>query len=200
MIRQSIRIFAIATCLMAYAVSAGARAESPPSAEDVAREYLIKAAFLYNFAKFTEWPTTAFADASEPLRICVYGIDPFGAILHSIAGKVVQGREVQTIVVPTVTDAAQCHLLFISNSEETKIQTILDQLVTAPVLTISDMKNFARSGGMINLKTVGNKIRFEINLKSAQLANLSFSSHLLNLAEIVSQQAPASLGTDAHLQ
>jgi hypothetical protein len=158
----------------------GAAAAAEPS-----REYLIKAAFLYNFAKFTRWPADSFSDGSTPLRVCVFGEDPFGVALESIADKTIRGREVSVRRIESVEVGTACHLLFISASEAARLPGILDSLRGRPVLTIADMPGFARSGGIINLKTNQNeKIRFEINVGIAKRAGLRFSSKLLKLAEI----------------
>lgn len=164
---------------------AAAQDDSPATSEDLEREYLIKAAFLYNFAKFTQWPEEAFSGPQAPLRICVLGADPFGAALDSIVGKSVQNREVVTARLATGSDAGGCHLLFVAESEQDRLSGILEGLVVRPILTISDMKDFAKSGGMINLKVAENRIKFSINLGVARDAALNFSSRLLNLAEIV---------------
>lgn len=164
---------------------AAAQDDSRATSQDLEREYLIKAAFLYNFAKFTQWPEEAFGGPQTPLRICVLGADPFGTALDSIVGKSVQNREVVTARLATGSDAGGCHLLFVAESEQDRLGDILEGLVVQPILTISDMTDFAKSGGMINLKVAGNRIKFAINLGVARDAALNFSSQLLNLAEIV---------------
>jgi hypothetical protein len=180
---------AIAICLILLAIGPfGVRLGAPVAAAEAAeasREYLIKAAFLYNFAKFTEWPAGSFPDSGAPLDICVFGEDPFGNALESIAGKTIRGRKVAVHRVASIEAGAACHLLFISESEATRLARILESLRGRPVLTIADMPEFARSGGIINLKTNRKeKVRFEINVTIAKRAGLKFSSKLLSLAEI----------------
>jgi hypothetical protein len=174
---------AIAICLILLAIGPfGVRLGAPVAAAEAAeasREYLIKAAFLYNFAKFS------FPDSGAPLDICVFGEDPFGNALESIAGKTIRGRKVAVHRVASIEAGAACHLLFISESEATRLARILESLRGRPVLTIADMPEFARSGGIINLKTNRKeKVRFEINVTIAKRAGLKFSSKLLSLAEI----------------
>ena len=171
----------------AFGVIGGAAAQddSQASPQDLEREYLIKAAFLYNFAKFTQWPDAAFGGPQAPLRVCVLGADPFGTALDSIVGKSVRNREVVTARLAAGSDAGGCHLLFVAESEQDRLSGILEGLVAQPILTISDMTDFAKSGGMINLKVAENRIKFSINLGVARDAALNFSSRLLNLAEIV---------------
>lgn len=154
-------------------------------AEEHRREYRIKAAFLYNFAKFTLWPTGSFVDSEAPFRICVYGEDPFGAALESIAGKRVQGHRVEVARPSDLDRDTSCHLLFVSESEAPNLAPILAKLRLRPVLTVADMPGFADAGGIINLKiNEEDKIRFEINLAGARLAGLRLSAKLLSLAEI----------------
>ncbi|MCH6587225.1 MAG: YfiR family protein, partial [Proteobacteria bacterium] len=181
-------LFAIAICLALLALGPpGARlgALAPAAAAETSREYLIKAAFLYNFAKFTEWPAGSFPDSAAPLDVCVFGEDPFGGALESIAGKTIRGRRVAVHRVASIEAAAACHLLFISDSEATRLAGILDSLRGRPVLTIAEMPGFSRSGGIINLTTnPDDRIRFEINVGIARRVGLRLSSKLLNLAEI----------------
>jgi hypothetical protein len=170
---------------VALAGEAGAAPAPPP-------EYLVKAAFLYNFAKFTEWPATAFAGPRAPLRLCVLGADPFGPALESIAGKKVKDRTIVTSRFERADGVEGCHVLFVSASEGERLDGILRSLRDEPVLTVADVPGFARSGGIVNLKTVENKVRFEINLHAGQRAGLRFSSQLLKLAEIV-EDTPRSV-------
>jgi hypothetical protein len=155
------------------------------AAEEPAREYRIKAAFIYNFAKFTRWPASSFADGEAPLAFCIYGDDPFGGALDMVAGKTIRGRKVAVRRIAEIAAGDGCHLLFISDSEAERLTAILAALDDRPVLTVADMPNFARAGGIINLKTTReNKLRFEINTGTARRAGLKISSKLLNLAEI----------------
>ncbi|HEX9792110.1 MAG TPA: YfiR family protein [Kiloniellales bacterium] len=163
---------------------AGGRVWPEAAAAEASREYLIKAAFLYNFAKFTDWPADAFATPDTPLTICVLGEDPFGAALDAIDGKEIKGR---TVAIRRLSDAAGadvCHVIFISASETPRLATIFQALRGRPVLTVADIPDFARTGGIINLKTnKEDRIRFDINVGSAQQARLRMSSKLLSLAE-----------------
>jgi len=155
------------------------------AAKEPSREYRIKAAFIYNFAKFTRWPAGSFADSAAPLEFCIYGEDPFDGALDAIAGNTIHGRKVAVRRIAAIEASGGCHLLFISASEAGRLTDILAALGDRPVLTVADMPDFARAGGIINLKTTAeDKLRFEINTGTAQRAGLRFSSKLLNLAEI----------------
>ena len=163
----------------------------PVRAESAAhREYLIKAAFLYNFAKFIDWPAEAFPNDRTPLTLCIFGEDPFGVALESIKGKTVKGRKLVIQHSTRVEDLEQCHILFVSASEEKRLRPILSGLRGKTILTVSDMNGFARRGGIINLVTEKSKIRFEVNVEVTELAGLKISSKLLKLAKIVREGRP----------
>jgi hypothetical protein len=153
--------------------------------EREAAEYEVKAAFLYNFAKFTEWPAGSFAGDQAPLTICVLGDDPFGKAFNPIRSKTVKNRPVAVREIADVDAAGGCHLLFIAASEQTHADAILGSLGKRSVLTVSDMKKFAQSGGMISFVMVDDKVRFEINNGAADRAGLKISSQILKLARNV---------------
>ena len=170
-------------------ISSETRMDDRQEAAKINREYLIKAAILFNFAKFASWPDTAFSYPGAPLRICVLGDDPFGAALESLQGKQVRNRALTTTRIHEVEEAPQCHILFVSGSEEAKLTSILDFVGKLPILTVADIGRFANTGGIIALKEVDNRSRIEINLGAAEQAGLKLSSKLLRLADTVSTQA-----------
>jgi hypothetical protein len=149
-------------------------------------EYMIKAAFLYNFAKFVDWPHESLKDDLSPFRVFILGTDPFGDTLDSIKDKTVKGRKLAIKRVQKVEEAAQCHILFLSSSEQGSVRQIIQSL--GPVLTVSEIPGFCQSGGMINFIKAANKIQFEINPDAAQKKKLTISSRLLSLAKIVSTE------------
>jgi|GEM_PF-266971 len=146
------------------------------------REYEIKAAFIYNFAKFVEWPENKFTDAKAPLVLGILGNSPFGAALESLETKTVRGRQLTIRQVSASTNLSQCHMLYICKSEIPELKRIIEHLGGQPILTISDIQDFAKSGGHINLVIRQNKIRFIINTVDAKKANLKISSRLLKLS------------------
>jgi hypothetical protein len=157
-----------------------------PAQSPAAGEYQVKAAFLYNFAKFVEWPPGGFSDASAPLRICVLGQDPFGQELRNITNeKTVNGRKLQIDQMVDVHLARTCHILFIASSEKTQLNRILEGVRGSYVLTVGDTKGFAELGGMINFVLEKNRVQFEVNHKAAEQAGLKISSKLLNVAKLV---------------
>jgi hypothetical protein len=150
------------------------------------REYEVKAAFLYNFVQFVEWPADAFSDAQSPVVIGILGDDPFGASLDDIVrDEKVNNRPLVIRHYQRVEDIKDCQILFISQSENRRLEEILAGLKDRSILTVGDTDGFARRGGMIRFVTENNKIRFRINVKAAKTANLTISSKLLRLAEIV---------------
>ena len=107
-------------------------------------EYAVKAAYLYNFAKFVEWPPETFADADAPLRVCIAGDNPFGGALATLSDKTVGSHRVEVLLVPATTGFDQCHIVFISRAEQGRFKTLLAKLGRLPILTISDIGDFAQ--------------------------------------------------------
>ncbi|MDY0039080.1 MAG: YfiR family protein [Desulforhabdus sp.] len=151
------------------------------------QEYVVKGAFLYNFARFVEWPQKAFANEQDPLTICILGEDPFDNALDQLRGKTTGKHKIQVRQHAALSEIYSCNILFISKSEQDKLAEILSFSHQRRVLTVSDMENFAAQGGVIGLITVQNKIRFEVNLEAARRADLRISSQLLKLAIIVKE-------------
>jgi hypothetical protein len=146
----------------------------------------VKAAFLYNFAKFVAWPAAAFSTADAPLVLGVLGPDPVGATaMHSLAGKAVRGRRLEVRPVSGPEEAKGWHILFIGAAGQPSLARIHAALRQSHVLTVSDIEHFAEGGGGIGLITVEQKIRFEINLEAMRQAGLVVSSQLLTLATTV---------------
>jgi len=147
------------------------------------QEYEVKATYLYNFARFVEWPATAATVKSDAFTICVLGQDPFGAILDAVvAGETIDGKVVLAKRVLKLQDAVSCRVLYVSSSEESRLKEVLAALDKVCVLTVSDIPQFSQRGGMIQFVQESNRIRFEVNLASAEDAGLSLSSELLKVA------------------
>ena len=160
--------------------------ENGPS-EQPSREYLIKAAILYNFAKFTRWPAESFASVDAPLQICVFGIDPFGDALATIDGKRVGSHSLRTRLITDTTMIDGCHLLFVSASENERLTEVLAATDGTAVLTVADIPDFSRAGGIITLNIVEDRTRFDVNRLAADRAGLKLSAKLLRLADTVIQ-------------
>jgi hypothetical protein len=148
-------------------------------------EYQVKAAFLYNFLKFVDWPAQSFANDSSPFIIGVVGNDRFNsAIDHAISGKTANGRQIVAKRFPSFRTVTYCHILFISSSERDNVRQIL--ATAGPgVLTVSESDGFIQTGGIINFTIVDSKVRFEINQSAAARAGVKISAKLLSLARAV---------------
>jgi len=151
--------------------------KDPPS-----REKRIKAAFLYNFAKFVKWPEQAFDTPESPIVFCVIGKDPFDGALAVIAKKKIRNRPLVVEQRTSLSPENSFHVLFIAQSEKNKISRIIGELKAIPVLTISDADGFIENNGIIEMIKAKNKIRFQINLGAARDSGLTISSQLLKLA------------------
>lgn len=153
----------------------------------------VKAAFLYHFARFVDWPAEVFSTADAPLVLGILGQDPVGtAAMQSLADKKVKGRPLEVRLLSGIKEAKRCHILFISAAEQPRLVRLLDSLRGSSTLTVSDIEHFAERGGTIGLSTVEQKIRFEINVEAAREAGLVISSQLLTLATAIHR----STGTD----
>jgi YfiR/HmsC-like len=147
-------------------------------------EYQVKAAYLYNFAKFVDWPAESFTSPAAPIRLCVLNDRPFQTQLEQIVnGKKIIGRPVLAIAVQTGEESRDCQVLFISSSQQPR--HIFDLLQEASVLTVGETASFLEEGGIINFVIQGNQVHFEVNHKAATKARLRVSSRLLSLAKTV---------------
>jgi hypothetical protein len=152
-------------------------------------EYQVKSIFLYNFAQFVEWPESSFQTEDSPFVIGIAGKDPFGNYLEeTILNEKVNGhpmiikryKEIEEI------DTKEIHILYVNFSKSEQLKSIFESFRSANTLTVGDAPNFTQEGGMIRFLTDNNKTKIQINLEVAKEANLTISSKLLRLAEIVS--------------
>lgn len=146
------------------------------------QEQQAKAAFLFNFARYVEWPERAFASRESPLLICVLGRDAFGSALTAVERRQIQGHPLQVRVGVSAETARGCHVIFISDSEHRRLAPILRTLGSEPILTVSDIDGFIDVGGAIGLVQGEQRLEFEINRDALDLAQLKASSNLLRLA------------------
>jgi YfiR/HmsC-like len=149
------------------------------------KEYEVKAAYLYNFAKFVEWPAGAFDKPQTPYSICVLGTDPFGELLDIAAAESVQGRRMTVRRLSDVKGIAGCHILYVAASERRKLPAVLESLGKFPTLTVGEDDDFVRAGGCMRFFLLGDKVRFEINVQATERAHLKVSAKLLSLARVV---------------
>ena len=150
-------------------------------------EYQIKAAFLFNFTQFVEWPVNAFPETKAPLVIGIMGENPFSTYLEKIiSGEQVNGHPLVVQQYKNVEEIKTCHILFINLADTNELEQAIISLKTRSILTVSDRDDFIRQGGMIRFVTKDNKIQIQINPEPAREANLIISSKLLGIAEVVS--------------
>ena len=155
---------------------------TPGYSADVPGEYKVKAAYLYNFAKFIHWPDSMFQDANAPLVIGVLGTDYFNGALQPLAAKKVRNRTIEIKHFKTLAEVQNCHLLYLSKSEQRNRSLILKKLATQPILTVGAFKDFVELDGIIQFVTRRDRLRFSINLAVASQNNIQIEAQLLSLA------------------
>jgi uncharacterized protein DUF4154 len=183
-LRVGRRRLGVASIALAATLSAGPAiaAGGVPAGADVAADVAVKAAFLYNFAKFTEWPALT---SGGPLVLCVVGGDTIAAALvETVKGQNISGHAIEVWRPQDSSSWQSCHLLFIAESETHKSAGGLAGIKTLPVLTVSDGKDFSQSGGIIELFVESGRMRFAINMDAAESSGLRLSSRLLGLAKV----------------
>jgi len=170
------------------AVLAAALAAAP-AARGQSAEYQVKAAFLYNFAKFVEWPPSAFADSSSPFSLCILGADPFGRTLDDLVrGELVDGRPLKVDRIERLdrvereNEARRCQVLFVSSSERSRFGEVLAKVKDASVLTVGEADGFLEAGGIVRFVLADGKVRFAVNRDAADGAPIKVSSKLMRLA------------------
>jgi hypothetical protein len=182
--RRSVRLRAC-TVLLLLGIGHSLSTLAPVSAQ-TATEYQVKAAYVYAFTKFVEWPPSSFAHRDTPLQMCVFADPVFESELSRLArGKSVGGHPVSVMGVSKAEAVRECHLLFLSSSEGSKLHRILETLRGTSVLTIGETKGFVEEGGIINLVRQAEHIRFEVNHKAANDAGIQVSARLLSVATLV---------------
>jgi YfiR/HmsC-like len=158
-------------------------------AQAVFTPYDVEAAYLYNFGKFVRWPADPAA-ASVPFTICILGDDPFGGKLDSlVANETIQGRPIAVKRLSSTSGADNCQIVFLGLSEQARLTKDLADLNKKPALTVSNLPGFLEHGGMIQFLQQQNKVRFAVNLTSAEQPGLALSSELLKVAVHVESKA-----------
>ena len=155
-------------------------------AQQAPLERQVKAVFLYNFAKFVEWPAHNFPALRQSFLLCVLGDDPFGGALErAVSGKSVQDRSFTIRHVADLEEVASCHMLFVSTSETGRLRRLVTVLQGAPILIVGDEEDAAYAGGMIAFHMEGNRVRFLVNQDAVERSGLQVSSQLLKVADRV---------------
>ncbi|GMV91396.1 MAG: hypothetical protein AMXMBFR82_11740 [Candidatus Hydrogenedentota bacterium] len=192
--RRAARVAAQRQCLrltLGFLVAILGASETPVSGatDEAPTEYEVKAAFIFKFVSFVEWPEESFPENDTPIRIGILGEDPFGTSLdRTIEGKSVRGRTLEARRSNDVEELSACHMVFVAQPVPADVQSLTTKLHERHILTIGDSADFAKRGGIINFVEREGKIRFEINAKSAQRANIRISSQLLSLAHLIESE------------
>jgi YfiR/HmsC-like len=177
--------FALVACAWLNVAVASAGLAPGPGSPQALPEYVLKAAFLYNFALFVQWPDGAFASAGEPVVVGIVGSDPFGDVIdRAFVGKTVDGRPLLVKRLPWGPELRTCHVLFVANSESRRIADLPALLQGAAVLTVADDGQAARRGSVIGFVVEDKKVGFDVYRERAREASLTISSQMLKLARL----------------
>jgi hypothetical protein len=176
LVRRSCLTFAAITWALLALSGLSAQSAKPT-------DFQVKAAYLYNFGRFVEWPANLAATRSDAFTVCVLGQDPFGPALDAtLAGQMITGKRVIAKRISAPQDSGNCQVLFLSLTTNEHLDRIIAAVDKNAVLTVSDMPQFLERGGMIQFVLEGNRVRFEVNLTATRQAGLTLSSELLKVA------------------
>lgn len=154
-------------------------------------ERRVKAAFLYKFLGYTEFPASAFADSAAPVVIGAIGADELGAELGRIvAGRTVQSRPIQVKVLREADDAAAVHLLFVGGNDNARVRSMIKSAQPGPMLVVSEAEDGLQQGSVINFRVVDDRVRFDVSLLAAEKHSVKLSSRLLSVANHVHKGTP----------
>jgi hypothetical protein len=181
-----LRFLVIAPLLMLSVLTLQAQGAKPLENE-------VKAAYLLNFGRFARWPADSTVSNATTFLVCVLGRDPFGAALETtVAGERIDGKPVATQRITDLDALSTCRIVFIGESEQRRLSQILEQLMGRPVLTVSDLPDFADQGGMIQFVAASNRIRFAVNVDATERVGLLLSSELLRVALTIKRAKPGA--------
>jgi hypothetical protein len=188
---------ALAAALCLFGIvheSTSTRAAAPAVAQPTATdEYTLKAAFLYNFARYVKWPDTAFKDKDAPLRVAVVGQDPFGKILDdALRDKKAGTHPIATVRFESIEKLGDCHILFVPASEEKNLARIQELTKDKPILLVTESLSAAEHGAHIGFFLEKSKAKFAVNTESVKASKLEVSSELLKLAKILESKSKES--------
>jgi hypothetical protein len=180
---------AAATALLVLLLPTGVARAWADAKGDLENE--VKAAFLFNFSKFVEWPTEAFDGPGDPVALCVAGESPIGESLDNLVqGATVSSRRLAVHRTRSLAELQDCHLVFVPRSERRRQREILASLQGRSILTVGEADGFLTDGGIIRFALDQNRVRFEINRAAAEAGGLKLSSKLLRLARTVYETQP----------
>jgi len=179
---EAVRGMALAFILLAALLFPGAAISAGPGESEV------KAAFILNFIKFVEWPSTAFRSAGEPILLTLVGEDPLADSIEGLDGKTVSGRKVVVRRAADLASLERCHVLVVGVSERSEVAPILGAAKRWPVLTVANFEGFAGQGGTIGFIRLDDRVGFEINEESARKAGLKINPKMLYLGRSIHER------------
>jgi hypothetical protein len=168
--------------LTAYGVTSVFAGEQKPG------EYQVKAAFIYNFINFVDWPPDSDFYRSHSINLCIFGDDPFGDGLDDLRNETVRGKKLAVKSCGSLDKLKTCHIVFIPTTEKKHVEQILKSVRNGNVLTVSDSEESARQGVIIGFFVERQRVRFAVNVEAARRAGIKISAKLLKLAKIVDYQ------------
>lgn len=174
--KPGLRTILMAALLLLAAARAGAAAVLDDQ---------LKAAFVFNFLRYVEWPQESFVTPAAPITVCALGKEPLGGALSAIGGRQAQGRTVDVRWLSSDAEIDGCHALFIPESEQRRLATLLNRVAGRAVLTVSDIEGFTEAGGGIGLVYGEERLQFEVNLHVLGQARLRASAQMLKLARSI---------------
>ncbi len=176
----------LSTKRMVFLVGLATLLRCPPVSGAPPSEHAVKAAYLFNFANFVQWPAQAFPGPEAPLSVCLLGADPFGPVLDAtLADEKIDGHRLVARRLANLRDVGDCQIVFVPEVEARQLPALLATLEARPALTVGESDGFARAGGMIGFVLQHDTVRFEVNAGAVEHAGLKMSAHLLNLAHLV---------------
>jgi hypothetical protein len=177
---SALRFLGVALLFAPLGAQPAASQPAPPPPTPL--EYEVKAAFLLNFAKLTEWPDAAFERPDSPIRVCVAGSNPFGrALAQTFQNETAGGRPLEARVIATPAQASGCHMVFVPRRHSRAARDLI-RAATPAAVTVGESDDFLTQGGAINFFIERGRVRFDINQQSAEQRGVRFSSQLLRLA------------------
>lgn len=157
-----------------------------PAAAQVAEEHELKAAFLFNFTKFVEWPAEAFSDRGSRFRICVVGDELLAEFLEDlVGGETAKGRDLEVVLYGRTRDARSCQILFVEEGEDADELDRVPGVPEGRVLTVGESEDFLRAGGLVRFRLLAGRIRLQVNDPAREASRLRISSKLLQLCDLV---------------
>ncbi|MBV1931167.1 MAG: YfiR family protein [Porticoccaceae bacterium] len=156
--------------------------------QDKVEEYNLKAALVYNFARFSQWPENSFSSADTPVALCVQGDQSLIKSFGLLAKKTLFGRPVSIVVAETLVNPESCNVIFVTGVQRQGLPRLFAAVADQPILTIGEMNGFTDIGGMILFTTVHERLKFSVNLENTEAGGISLSSRLLKLAHVIEGQ------------